>query len=307
MTTTSKAPATAEATGETRITRSWRRLPVLLRSILAGLFVFLVLQTGSTLIFLANLGTTPAIPWMVPVGLAYLWFAFRFFDGRWGPKSTAAARRESMRARRLDRREWIAALGAVVPVMVFFITVTMISYRLVTVPSEELPMPEMPWWSTYAALLMISVVAGVAEEAGFRGYMQAPLEKRYGPVVAIVVASVFFWVAHLNHANGVPRLGALFVMGASLGLLAWCARSILPAIVAHAAADTIVFMGSVSGVGPDEIWEPVPLQESGIDAFFWIVTVLVVLSGIAAAVMLRRLAAVTRAGGPTPAGPAADR
>ena len=155
-------------------------------------------------------------------------------------------------------------------------------------------MPDMPWWSTYSVLLMISIVAGVSEEAGFRGYMQAPLEKRYGPLVAIAVASAFFWVAHLNHANGIPRVGALFVMGASLGLLAWCARSILPAIIAHAAADTIVFMGSVSSLGPDYIWEPIPLNESGVDGFFWIVILLVVLSGIASAVMLRRLAAITR-------------
>ncbi|MCP4573728.1 MAG: CPBP family intramembrane metalloprotease [bacterium] len=293
MTPTSLAKENTERVGASRIIRLWRRLPILLRAIVAGLFVFIVLQTGNTMIFLANMSTTPEIPWMLPAGLAYLWVAFQFFNGRWGPKSTAIARRGSMRARRLGRGEWAAALGAAFPVMLFFITVTMISYRLVTVPSEELPMPELPWWSTYSALLMISVVAGVSEEAGFRGYMQAPLEKRYGPLVAIIVASAFFWVAHLNHANGVPRVGALFIMGASLGLLAWCARSILPAIIAHAAADTIVFMGSVSSLGPNYIWEPVPLKESGVDGFFWIVIVLVVLSGITSAVMLRRLAKIT--------------
>ena len=231
MTTTSLAKENTERAGASRIIGFWCRLPVLLRAIFAGLFVFIVLQTGSMLIFLANMSTTPAIPWMLPVGLAYLWVVFQFFNGRWGAKSTAIARRESMRARRLGRREWVAALGAALPVMLFFITVTMISYRLVAVPSEALLMPDMAWWSTYTALLMISIVAGVSEEAGFRGYMQAPLEKRYGPLVAIAVASAFFWVAHLNHANGVPRVGALFVMGASLGLLAWCARSILPAII----------------------------------------------------------------------------
>jgi membrane protease YdiL (CAAX protease family) len=278
-----------------RILGWWVRLPVLLRAIVGGLFVLFVLQTGSTLIFLANMSVSPSIPWMLPVGLAYLWVMFRFFDGRWGFRSTAVARRESMRARRLDRKEWAAALGAALPVMIFFIAVTMIYYRLVTVPSEELPMPDMPWWSTYAVLLMISVVAGVSEEAGFRGYMQAPLEKRYGPVVAIVVAAAFFWLAHLNHANGVPRVGALFVMGASLGVLAWCARSIYPAIIAHATADTIVFMGSVSGVGPDYIWEPVPLQDSGIDGFFWVVIGAVVVSGVVSIVMLRRLSSIVRA------------
>jgi membrane protease YdiL (CAAX protease family) len=295
MNTTSTLEEQLEKRQVSRYLVWWGRLPVLLRAVVGGLFVFFVLQTGSTLIFLANLSVSPSIPWMVPVGLAYLWVMFRFFDGRWGFRSTATARRESMRARRLDRTEWSAALGAALPVMIFFIAVTMIYYRLVTVPSEELPMPDMPWWSTYAVLLMISVVAGVSEEAGFRGYMQAPLEKRYGPVVAIVVASAFFWLAHLNHANGVPRVGALFVMGASLGVLAWCARSIYPAIIAHATADTIVFMGSVSGVGPDYIWEPVPLQDSGIDGFFWVVIGAVVVSGVVSIVMLRRLSSIVRA------------
>ncbi len=96
-------------------------------------------------------------------------------------------------------------------------------------------------------------------------------------------------------------------MGASLGLLAWCARSILPAIIAHAAADTIIFMGSVSSLGPDYIWEPVPLKESGVDGFFWIVVLLVVLSGVASAIMLRRLAAMTRSGASCSSRPSGDR
>ena len=295
MNTTSLPEENSADNSPSRVVGLWNRLPVLIRSVVGGFFVFIVLQTGCTMLFLANIELSPSVPWMLPAGLLYLWVMFRFFDGQWGFRSTADARRESLRARRLDRREWTAALGAVLPVMIFFIAVTMVSYRLVIVPGEELPMPEMPWWSTYSVLLMISIVAGVSEEAGFRGYMQAPLEKRYGPVIAIGVASIMFWIGHLNHANGVPRVVALVIMGASLGTLAWCSRSILPAIIAHATADSIIFIGSVSGVGPDYLWNPVPLRESGVDTFFWVTVIVVVLSGFAAAVTLRRLAAVTGA------------
>ena len=69
--------------------------------------------------------------------------------------------------------------------MLFIIATTIMSYRLVVIPSEEMLIDDLPWWSVYSILILISVVAGVAEESGFRGYMQAPLEKRYGPVVAI--------------------------------------------------------------------------------------------------------------------------
>ena len=296
MNTTSLPGKNTTKNSLSRVVGLWHRLPVLIRSVVGGFFVFIVLQTGCTMLFLANIELSPAVPWMLPAGLLYLWVMFRFFDGQWGFRSTADARRESLRARRLDRKEWAAALGAALPVMIFFISVTMVSYRLVVVPGEELPMPEMPWWSTYSVLLMISIVAGVSEESGFRGYMQAPLEKRYGPAVAIGVASVMFWLGHLNHANGIARVVALVVMGASLGTLAWCARSIFPAIIAHAMADSIIFIGSVSGVGPDYIWTPVPLRESGVDGFFWVTIMVMVLSGFAATVTLRRLAAITGAG-----------
>jgi len=296
MDTMSSPETNTSMNSPSRVVGLWHRLPVLVRSVVGGFFVFFVLQTGCTLLFLANIELSPSVPWMLPAGLLYLWVMFRFFDGQWGFRSTADARRQSLRARRLDRNEWTAALWAALPVMIFFITVTMVSYRLVIVPSEELPMPELPWWSTYSVLLMISIVAGVSEEAGFRGYMQAPLEKRYGPVIAIGVASVMFWLGHLNHANGVARVAALVVMGASLGTLAWCSRSIFPAIIAHATADSIIFIGSVSEVGPDYIWTPVPLRESGVDSFFWVTVMVMALSGFAAVVTLRRLAAITGAG-----------
>ncbi len=275
------------------LTSWWTGLPVLLKSVFNGLFVFIILSSGATSLFIANMAIFPSIPWSVPVILLYLWVVFQFFNGRWGTRASSPARQQSMRARRLGTKEWGAAWSAIIPVMIFFIAVTIVSYRLIEVPSEELLPSDMPWWSVYSTLLMISIIAGVSEEAGFRGYIQAPLEKRYGPWFAISVASVLFWLAHLNHANGVPRVLALFIMGASLGALALCARSILPAIIAHAAADTIVFMGSVSGIGPDYLWIPVPIKESGMDGFFWVTIGVVIISGIASAVTLRRLSAIT--------------
>jgi hypothetical protein len=36
-----------------------------------------------------------------------------------------------------------------------------------------------------AFVITVSVMAGIVEEAAFRGYMQSPLERRYGPAAAI--------------------------------------------------------------------------------------------------------------------------
>jgi membrane protease YdiL (CAAX protease family) len=269
-------------------------MPVLVRAIIGGCFVFVVLSSGYNVIVVPNMTLSPSIPWSVPLGLLYLWVAFKYFNGKWKPASTSKARSESMRARRLMGGERKAALAASVPVLVFFVAVTFISYRLIDIPADDTVFPDMPWWSLYSALVMISIVAGVSEEAGFRGYMQGPLEKRYGPVVAIGIGAVFFWLAHLNHASGVARFPALVVMGASLGALTYCARSVLPAIITHATADIIVFTGSTADIGLHDLWHPVPLKDSGVDALFVVMSALVVVSGVAMAITLKRLANATR-------------
>jgi membrane protease YdiL (CAAX protease family) len=46
---------------------------------------------------------------------------------------------------------------------------------------------------------MSALVAGFCEEAAFRGYMQGPIERRYGPVVAILATGIAFGFAHLSH------------------------------------------------------------------------------------------------------------
>lgn len=280
--------------------RLWSRLPVLVRAIVGGGFVFLALQSGCNLLFLANLQVAPSVPWSAPLGLLYLWVVFQYFNGRWKPSSTSAARRESMRARRLAPREWPPALIACAAVIVFIISTTVISYRLIDVPAEETGLPETSMLSIYTWLVMISIVAGVSEEAGFRGYMQSALERRYGPVFAVAVSAFMFWVAHLNHANGVPRIVALCIMGGSLGTLTVCARSILPAMLAHAAADTIIFVGGTAGFGPDYLWNPLPLRETGLDGFFWITVVAVVVSGAVGYAALRQLVGMRREGAPPP-------
>ena len=47
-------------------------------------------------------------------------------------------------------------------------------------------------------ILVVSLVAGICEEIGFRGYMQTPLEQKYGPVAGISITSLVFVVVHLH-------------------------------------------------------------------------------------------------------------
>ncbi|MCP3978419.1 MAG: CPBP family intramembrane metalloprotease [bacterium] len=270
------------------VSRLWRKLPASLRAVLSGLFVFFALQLGWNVLAVANMRLFPHIPWSAPLVLVYLWVVFRFFSGAWGPASTSARRRAAMGARRLSAREWRAVLPTCLAAVVFIISTTILLYRIIEVPGDAAAMPELPWWSQYVMLLMISLVAGVSEEAGFRGYMLGGLLRRHGAGVAVGVSSVMFWLAHLNHASGYARAVSLILMGATLSYLTICTRSILPAIVAHATADSTVFIGAAAGIGPDYIWSPLPLARTGLDTYFWILLLLSIVSCLAGAAMLSR-------------------
>jgi hypothetical protein len=80
-------------------------------------------------------------------------------------------------------------------------------------------------------LLMAAPVAGIVEEAAFRGYMQGPIERRYGPGVAILVTGTMFAVAHLDFT---PVLWPYYVAVAAIyGTVTYLTNSILPAVVLH--------------------------------------------------------------------------
>lgn len=60
--------------------------------------------------------------------------------------------------------------------------------------------------ATLSAFVLISaIVAGVAEESGFRGYMQGGIEQRHGPVVAILVTGGLFGFVNFSH----PEVGRI--------------------------------------------------------------------------------------------------
>ena len=260
------------------IQQQWSRLPEALRAFLSGSFVFLALQAGWTIAFMVNTSVLPQVPWNVPVGLLYLWLGLRYFGGAGWPASTAARRRSALRAASPSREQWLWSLLYALLCLIFLNSIINVVYAFVSVPKAD-PMDTsmLPWWTLYPSLIMLSINAGVSEEAGFRGYMQGGLERRYGPVVAIVVTSVLFWIAHFNHNTGVSRFALLLGYGAALGALTWAARSIWPAIVTHAFCDAVSFLTLASGFGPRWFMKkPAPYAETGADLHLVLFSLLLV-------------------------------
>ena len=81
----------------------------------------------------------------------------------------------------------------------------------------------------FLAVVVIGVLAGTAEEAFFRGYMQTRLGERLRPAAAVVIASTCFGALHLEWLHA----GLAFALGLYLGWITELAGSALPAVVCH--------------------------------------------------------------------------
>lgn len=273
------------------ILRLWYRLPLVVRSLVSGYAVFLVLQFGWQGALIANTTVLPQVPWNVAAGLLYLWLVFRYFNGRGWPASTAEARRVSLRSGRLSREKWLWSFAYCGLVVVLIAGIINVVYRFIEVPaSNMMDLDVFPWWTLYPSLIMLSINAGVSEEAGFRGYMQGEMEGRYGPVTAIAFTSIVFWLAHLNHPSGMARIWMLLAYGVALGALTWAAQTIWPAIIAHSLTDALSFATIAADTG--QKWfmrKPPPFAETGIDTPFVVYSLLLVLTIPAGIAILKRL------------------
>lgn len=165
-------------------------IPVVLRAVVLGCVVLTIggLLTGPLLF--ANIKLWPAVPWSVPVLAAYLWLFWQYMRGRWWPRSTAAARREGLRANPLPALVWRWALIAGYLAMAGSYVLHWVAGRLTPLGYAIPPLlREVPPFTMFSMLLIASVIAGVVEEAAFRGVMPGPIERRHGVVAAIAVVT----------------------------------------------------------------------------------------------------------------------
>src|SRR6266404_4262258 len=144
-----------------------------------------------------------------------LWAYLKFFSGSWGPEKNRETRKIKFRATKLSPVTWrwgiIAAILFVIIVQASFV----ITFRIIDFPAAKFTadyktLDNMPLWVAWVVVVMSSIVAGICEETGFRGYMQAPLEKKYGASAGIVITSVIFTLIHLSHSWASPILPHIF-------------------------------------------------------------------------------------------------
>jgi membrane protease YdiL (CAAX protease family) len=212
-------------------------LATVAQAVVIGMVIVLAGTIPRNLLFAANLQVFPTIPWAVAATAVYLWFFWRYLHGDWPGDDTAATRRTSLRANALPSVVWFWALLAGGLGIVALVLALRIANRFVALPDQTLPpeLAQVPPITLIALLLAAAPIAAIIEEAAFRGYMQGPIEHRYGLVIAILITGTMFALAHLDFTW---QLWPYYVAVAALyGTVTHLTDSILPAIVLHTAGN----------------------------------------------------------------------
>jgi membrane protease YdiL (CAAX protease family) len=174
-----------------------------------------------------------------------------------------------------------------------------VAARLVQLPASTsiITPPHMPVVTVVLLLTMQSIVAGVTEEAAFRGYMQSMVERRHGILIAILVNGIVFGLLHFgNHPRDVLLMLPYYVaVSAVYSGLTWAADSILPALVLHSAGDVVVLTRwwatgrpewQLTATAPRLVWE------RGIDAPFVFTAIIFVVLALVTILAYRRVRAL---------------
>jgi membrane protease YdiL (CAAX protease family) len=230
----------------------------------------------------------------------YLWLFWRYVRGEGWPRSTATARRASSRANDLPADLWGPALLAGVLGLVSVLLLQGVLSRFAALPQQRtLDVSKYPALSVLLWVLMSAVVAGVVEETAFRGYLQRPIERRHGPVIAILVTGGLFGLIHFTHSEvTLVLLPYYMAVAAVYGALAYLTDSTLPSMVLHGGGNVFsAFDLFARGRSEWQLSEAKPLiWETGPDAAFLVNSVALLVVGAAAVWTFFELSRAARAG-----------
>ena len=276
--------------------RLWNRLPVIVRAIIIGELVVSIGGLPPPLAIIANLRTTPRVPWMIVPTALWLWLFWWYLRGGGWPRQTAESRKHALRGDSLPARVWGWALLAGTFGIASTLALGFATLRVAGVTREGFASPinlsNYPMLSVICAIASISATAGVVEEAGFRGYMLSPIQRRHGWIVGILITGfMFFLDHHFSHAYATFAFLPFFLAISIVhGLLVKYSGSIRPSVVLHGIADFLVIPIMYGLVG---LFSVTPVSQTGFDAELAICLALTLFFALAAVVPFRRLAIIS--------------
>ena len=265
------------------------------RFAIAAVASFAVAAIGSLTwgpLLVANSRVLPLIPWAVPVEGIALFFVWRYLGGAGRPHRTSSTRHDLLRGRRVPARQfaWAAVAGAMSLVALAGLWIVLVRLTGVGGNPTLSFLSGGPLWVTIPAILMASLVSPISEEAGFRGYGQVLLERRFSPLVAVAGSSFLFALYHGPTQGFSPsKVAFYFIVGVVFGAIALIARSTLPALPVHIAGDLLFFLVIwPHDAGRALVWT------HGADLGFWLNVAQTAVFGSLAVIGFMKLRAVSR-------------
>lgn len=280
--------------------RFWNWLPVIVRAIIVAELVVDIGGIVPPLAIIANLRTTPRVPWMILITAVWLWIFWWYLRGGGWPRQTSESRRRDLRGESLSARAWGWALLAGSLGIASTLALGFATLRVANVSRDAFAAPinfsSYPVFTVICAIACISATAGVVEEAGFRGYMLSPVQRRHGWTVAILISGfMFFLDHHFSHSYATFAFLPFFLAISALhGLLVKCSGSIRPSAVLHAVADFVVIPILYGLVGSFSV---APISKTGFDSHFAICIGLMIIFGLGSVLPFKRLAIASRQSG----------
>lgn len=215
-----------------------------------GLLVSFVGLAPWVIMVRINASVRPDIPWAALATLVWLALFIAWLNGAGPPGRWKAARHYRLRLWRSGSNGWSRdGIGTTLGLMAL---TAVLAFLWTLLGSPEQPPDLSEYRSTiYLVSIVITgpLVAGVVEEAAYRGYMQRGLE-RFGACSAIVVSALVFALAHGVHGlEALVLLGpGIFMAGIVYGLLAYHCGSIVPGMIMHFLGDlAFTYFGLLGG------------------------------------------------------------
>ncbi|MGD9965876.1 MAG: lysostaphin resistance A-like protein [Hyphomonadaceae bacterium] len=186
-----------------------------------------------------NARVEPELPWAAATTVCWLVVMLLWLGGAGWPRRAAAFRRLHLRLWRPEPGAWSGSKLASILGLIGAMAALNVLWVLMSSGQAPADLSEYPTPAISISILIVGpMVAGVVEEAAFRGYMQRHLE-RIGPTFAILATSTVFTLAHATH--GLNYLLAVapgfFLASVVYGYLALKSGSILPGMVLHFLGD----------------------------------------------------------------------
>jgi membrane protease YdiL (CAAX protease family) len=279
------------------LSQLWNRLPVAVRAVLASIIILICGTIPWTILVSLNMKIFSSIPWAILPMSLYLWVLWRYLAGKLLSKPNPETRRINLRVKPLSGRVWGWSLLSGALAFVSLGALKKIVEQLLTLPHPRIPdYSQYPLITVLSAVLMGAAVSGIVEEAAFRGYMQVPLEKRYGLTRAIIIVGIVFGLVHFTHPWMTLQLLPMYIIVAAVyGILAKTTGSILPGVVIHFAGnayqDIFLLLRGTSASQLTTGWETIP------DFKFLLNCLIMIFSGVAAILSYQKLRSISPPGG----------